>query len=121
MNTIGENLKRCRKECGYTPRKLAELCGLDVEYVKEIEAGNAVPFPETVKELANAVRVRPERLYGIAPLNENGGIITRTVKNGNEMTIYILYGKDYELTGTYTDKNGIAAKFREREAEENDG
>ena len=31
------------------------------------------------------------------------------------------YGKDYELIGTYTDKNGIAAKFREREAEENGG
>ena len=121
MNTIGDNLKRCRRECGYTPRKLAELCGLAVEYVKEIEAGSAIPTPETVKELADAVRVRPEKLYGIAPVNDGGGIRTQMETDGTTTTVYVINGGDFELVSVYTDTTDTVITFRKREAEENDG
>ena len=120
MNTIGENLKRCRKECGYTPRKLAELCGLDVECVKEIEAGNAVPFPETVKELADAVRVRPERIYGITPLEGAGGICTQMEKLDNKTTVYISCSEAYKLVSLSIEGDCAAIGFCER-GDESDG
>ena len=121
MNTIGDNLKRCRRECGYTPRKLAELCGLAVEYVKEIEAGSAIPTPETVKELADAVRVRPEKIYGIAPVNDGGGIRTQMETDGTITTVYVINGGNFELVSVYTDTTDTVITFRKREAEEYDG
>lgn len=119
MGKLGDNLRRYRMQCGYTPRRLAELCEMERDTVKAIEAGDIVPEPETVETLAEAVRVRPERIYGLERLSDKGGIHTRLDKDKKTSTLYVEWGKDMELTDCvmYLSDNGIALTFKETEEE----
>lgn len=56
--TVGENIKRIRKEKGLTQKQLGELCGMNEANVRKYELGKANPKIETVDRIASALGVR---------------------------------------------------------------
>lgn len=55
--TVGENIKRIRKEKGLTQKKLGELCGINEANIRKYENGNQNPKIETVDKIASALGV----------------------------------------------------------------
>ena len=80
--SIGENIKRIRKEKGLTQKQLGELCGLADSAIRRYENGGANPKRETLKKIAKALDISYLRLTGEIPDGEHGIIIKS--KNGTE-------------------------------------
>ena len=57
------NVKRARKELGYSQMKLAELCGVSTSFIGEIELGRKFPSGSTLQKLADALGLRPFQLF----------------------------------------------------------
>lgn len=55
--TVGENIKRIRKEKGITQKKLGELCGIAEPNIRKYELGKANPKIETLMKIAQALEV----------------------------------------------------------------
>ncbi len=55
--TVGENIKRIRKERGLTQKELGELCGINEVQVRRYEIGKANPKIETIDRIASALGV----------------------------------------------------------------
>lgn len=58
--TVGENIKRIRKEKGLTQKKLGELCGINEVQIRRYELGgkNSNPKIETLRKIADALEVK---------------------------------------------------------------
>ena len=58
--TVGENIRRIRKEKGLTQKKLGELCGINEVQIRRYELGgkNSNPKKETLEKIANALGVQ---------------------------------------------------------------
>lgn len=82
--TVGENIKRIRKEKGLTQKKLGELCGINEVQVRQYELGKANPKIETLMKIAKALNV---------PINELNETIT--IDELNEELRDIIYYKLY--------------------------
>lgn len=57
MNTFGNNLKKIRKEKGYTQEALAKIMGVSHVYINTYENDKRKPKIETVLKFANALGV----------------------------------------------------------------
>ena len=57
------NVKRVRKELGYSQMKLAELCGVSTSFLGEIELGRKFPSAATLQKIADALGLRPFQLF----------------------------------------------------------
>jgi len=57
------NLKRHRKQSGFTQDKLAELCNTDPCYIRQIEIGRRFPSLEYIERIAGALKIAPYRLF----------------------------------------------------------
>lgn len=55
--TVGENIKRIRKEKGYTQKELAEKCEMYESQIRKYELGKANPKIETIDKIARAFNV----------------------------------------------------------------
>ena len=55
--TIGENIRRIRKEKGYTQKQLAEKCEMYESQIRKYELGKANPKIETIQKIANSLDV----------------------------------------------------------------
>ncbi len=55
--TVGENLRRIRKERGLTQKELGELCGIKEANIRKYELGKANPKIETISRIAKALGV----------------------------------------------------------------
>lgn len=64
--TIGENIKRIRKEKGMTQKQLGDLCGMNEANVRKYELGKANPKIETICKIAFALGVSEYELQGIS-------------------------------------------------------
>lgn len=53
--TIGENIRRIRKEKGLTQKQLGERCGINEANIRKYELNNANPKTETLKKISNAL------------------------------------------------------------------
>ena len=63
MKIIPETLKHWRKKRGFSQQKLAETAGIDQKTVARIEVGKGGEARgDTVKRIANALRIKPETL-----------------------------------------------------------
>lgn len=63
--SIGENIKRIRKERKLTQKSLGEKCGILETTIRKYELNLLNPKKETVEKIANALEVSPNKLYGI--------------------------------------------------------
>jgi transcriptional regulator with XRE-family HTH domain len=65
------NLKKHRKETGFTQEKLAEMCNSDPCYIRQIENGRRFPSVGYIEKLAIALNIAPYRLFYEETENEN--------------------------------------------------
>ncbi|MCR4989759.1 MAG: helix-turn-helix domain-containing protein [Lachnospiraceae bacterium] len=61
--TIGENIRRIRKEKGMTVKELAERVGISDTYMRFYENGQRSPKKDAIKKIADALGVNPEVFY----------------------------------------------------------
>lgn len=53
--SVGENIRKCRKEKGFTQKKLGELSGINEVQIRQYELGKTNPKIETLKKIAIAL------------------------------------------------------------------
>ena len=63
--TVGENIKRLRRERGLTQKNLGELCGIAEPNIRKYENGKQNPKLETVEKIATALGVTAFELIGM--------------------------------------------------------
>lgn len=62
LETLGENIKKYRKQIGYTQEQLAGLTDLSVQYIGNIERGKTTASIGTLVNICNALSVSPNQL-----------------------------------------------------------
>ena len=60
---IGKKIQAIRKRRGVTQEKLAELIGIEVPSMSNLETGKYAPSIETIKKLSDVLQVRPYEFY----------------------------------------------------------
>lgn len=63
--TIGENIRKIRKEKGFTQKQLGELCGIDEANIRKYELGKANPKIETIEKIAQALETSSDVIRGL--------------------------------------------------------
>lgn len=63
LRSLGERVRKLRKERGYSQEKLAEHAGIHENHVRRIEGGIANPSYIVVVKIAKALRVAPSELF----------------------------------------------------------
>lgn len=61
--TVGENIKRIRKEKGLTQKKLGEKCGIAESNIRKYENNKQNPKIETIQKIAKALQVYLGDIY----------------------------------------------------------
>jgi transcriptional regulator with XRE-family HTH domain len=59
------HLKEWRLRRGLTQQELADLAGMDVASVNQIERGKSPPRPSSVRKLARALKIKTEQLVEV--------------------------------------------------------
>lgn len=62
--TVGENIRRIRKERGLTIKQLGDMVGVSESYIRAYESGRRNPKESSLKRLAEALNVNEEVLIG---------------------------------------------------------
>lgn len=63
MSTIGQNIRKARREKGWTQKQLGEKCGMVDSAIRRYEIGKGHPKYETLERIANALDVSVDLLY----------------------------------------------------------
>lgn len=64
---FGEAVRRARERLGMSRRELAETTGLSYPYISQIETGYRMPSTPAMRSLADALGLRPDRLFDAIP------------------------------------------------------
>ena len=86
---LGKSIKEIRLKNGYTQEKLAELAGIEIPSLSNIENGKNYPSHETLEKLSNALNVRPFELFLFEYYGNKESIIdemTRKMKDDDLLT-----------------------------------
>ena len=62
-NLLGKRIKEIRKKRGYTQEKLAELAGIEIPSLSNIENGKNYPNNDTLEKISDALSIKPYELY----------------------------------------------------------
>jgi transcriptional regulator with XRE-family HTH domain len=57
------NMKKLRKEIGFTQEKLADICNTDPCYIRQIESGRRFPSISYIEKISLALQIAPYRLF----------------------------------------------------------
>jgi len=70
---FGKRLAKVREDAGYTQSSLARAVGVSQSAISQIEAGERNPSYETIRQIAEAMKLSPAYLVGgeVEGLNEN--------------------------------------------------
>ena len=60
---LGQNIRHFRKELNWTQEKLAELSGISVPFMTQIELGRKSASLEVIENIAQALGVTYEKLF----------------------------------------------------------
>lgn len=115
MNETGKNIVKRRKELGMRPRQLAEMCDMNPVIVAGIESGKYTPTIQEVESIADALRIRPERLLGWR--RDGGPFITWWEEGGGERILHVEWEKPYKLIAneSYPTDGAVRLIFEEVE------
>lgn len=69
---FGKRVKQLRRDRGLTQAQLAEVVDLSVNYISQIETGEASPTFQTIVRLAEALRVELRDLFDFTSLDNTG-------------------------------------------------
>jgi transcriptional regulator with XRE-family HTH domain len=67
--TIGEKIRKLRKEKGWSQNQLAQKIDINTRNISLYESGKATPSSETVQKLANLFNVSTDYLFNDEPEN----------------------------------------------------
>ena len=88
--TVGENIKKIRKEKGLTQKELGKLCGMSEAQIGQYENGLRNPKMETLEKIANALDISYFELFDISETTKESNIQKITlnveIKNIDEET-----------------------------------
>ena len=89
--TLGDYLKRTRKESGCTLRTVEERTGISNAYLSQVENGKIFsPSPTILRKLADLYKISYSRLLGLAghptEISLDNRLFFRTSKNLEEIT-----------------------------------
>jgi len=71
------NMKKRRKQLGFTQEKLAEICNTDPCYIRQIEIGRRFPSLVYIERIASALNIAPYRLFYDESHNENEWLLAQ--------------------------------------------
>ena len=63
IEILGSNIRKLRKECGWTQEKLAEKADISVPFMTQIELGRKSASLEVIEKIAKALGVSYEILF----------------------------------------------------------
>ena len=69
------NMKKRRKQMGFTQEKLAEICNTDPCYIRQIENGRRFPSITYVERIATALNIAPYLLFYDETNTNDGGFV----------------------------------------------
>ena len=58
-----KNIKKYRKQKGYTQEQLSELANISTDYLSEIERGKKKPSIDTLDSITSALEIEPYMLF----------------------------------------------------------
>jgi len=90
--SIGNNIRKLRKQKGFTQKELAEKCNLSRSYLADLERGRYNPSLESLKLIANSLNVNISLL-----LEENGEEEVKIPKEYTEQYKVTLRDKEQYL------------------------
>lgn len=108
--TIGENIKRIRKERGLSQKELGERLHMTQSAIWQFESDKTSPKSETIKKIANALGVTPFELVGpewadiqVGPEKAKELYNVVAIQDGIVAVLREIYGavKDKEPIGEY--------------------
>ncbi|MFV0362377.1 MAG: helix-turn-helix domain-containing protein [Suipraeoptans sp.] len=112
--TVGENIKKIRKQKGLTQKRLGELCGMNEVQIRQYELGKANPKIETVDKIASALGVKIVDIMEQFTMEQwkNTSEFQKIDKTSNAIIAIIavltdIYGKveDKDVMGDYFSSN----------------
>lgn len=68
---LGSQIQKIRKQKKYTQEHLAELIGIEVPSLSNIETGKYAPSIETLQKLSEVLQVKPWEFYYFNELTDN--------------------------------------------------
>lgn len=68
---LGRQIQKIRKQKKYTQEHLAELIGIEVPSLSNIETGKYAPSIETLQKLSEVLQVKPWEFYYFNELTDN--------------------------------------------------
>lgn len=72
MTTIGNRISYIRKERDYTQEKLAELAGISIQFLSDIENNKKNMTVKSLKNIADSLNITTDYIiYGEEESNEN--------------------------------------------------
>ena len=92
--TVGENIRRIRKDRGLTLKELGDMVGVSEAYIRAYESGRRNPKQQSLEAIATALHVNVEVLTGA---NFDGNNFTdQAINNGATV---IVTEKDIKIPG----------------------
>ena len=100
---LGANIKKYRKQNGYTQMKFAEILNVEQKHVSFIESGNSFPSAGLIMKIADVFGIPPKNLFEFAePLTveQLKQVMLLSELNDEDTLIYgkTGMGKDYGIT-----------------------
>ena len=84
------NLRKYRKQSGFTQEKLAELCDTDPCYIRQIEIGRRFPSLGYIEKFAEALNIAPYRLFYDETNRENDRLISLYAKKQKKIKAMLI-------------------------------
>lgn len=97
--TVGENIRRIRKELGLTQKALGQLCNINESQIRRYELGlsNSNPKIETIRKIADALGVS---IYELTGELEDMVVQQVTEYNGLNSILTLLENAGYKILQT---------------------
>lgn len=86
---LGKRIQEIRKSKKLTQEKLAELVGLDISSISNIENGKYYPTAENLDKILNILEIEPTELFSFTHHNDNEKMIHEmllAMKNNKNLT-----------------------------------
>jgi transcriptional regulator with XRE-family HTH domain len=77
---VGERIRRLRKEKGLSQERLAELSGLHMNYVGQVERGEKNLTLETLEKIVSGLDISLEELFHFIDPMDGGGALGQIVE-----------------------------------------
>ena len=89
------NMKKYRKQLGFTQEKLAELCNTDPCYIRQIEIGRRFPSITYIENIAKALNIAPYWLFYDETETENDKLAIRLKEQKEEIKSILVDNFNY--------------------------